>query len=65
MIHACREKCPDVLVLHWVLDTYPSLPTVLALDVDGYLTNSRALLSILGRSAPALYLPLAADPSGE
>jgi hypothetical protein len=52
-----------LVVLHWCLDTYPTLATIQALDVDGYLTNSRNLLPVLGRGGvPALYLPLAADP---
>lgn len=51
-----------LVVLHWCLDTYPTLAAVQALDVDGYLTNSRKLLPVLGRGGvPTLYLPLAAD----
>jgi hypothetical protein len=52
---------PPLLVLHWCLDTFPDLETITALDVDGFLTNSRALLPLLGKIAPTLYLPLAAD----
>ena len=52
-----------LIVLHWCLDTYPTLATIQSLDVDGYLTNSRSMLTTLGRrGVPALYLPLAADP---
>jgi hypothetical protein len=95
VIAALRAANPRVVVLHWCLDTYPSLPVLLkavdvprtrhvrqedqwqrlnttycvhymlqvitALDVDGYLTNSRRLVGVLGDHAPVLFLPLAAD----
>jgi hypothetical protein len=54
-IHQVRGINPAVKVLYFCLDTYPDLDTVLALDVDGFLTNSWALLprlvSTLGGSA--------------
>jgi len=69
VIHSLRSerrlRCPDkppLLVFHWCLDTFPDLETITALDVDGFLTNSRTLLPLLGGIAPTLYLPLAADP---
>ena len=40
-IHSVRQTNPDILVLHYLLDTYPSLDAILRLDVDGYLTNSQ------------------------
>ena len=52
----------SLIVLHWCLDTYPTLQTITSLDVDGYLTNSRALVGVLGHVAPTTYMPLAADP---
>ena len=63
VISALRAASRRVVVLHWCLDTYPDLATVTALDVDGFITNSRSLVATLGRLAPTLFLPLAADPS--
>ena len=64
VIHEVRARCPRVRVLYWCLDTYPSLATVMQLDVDGYMTNSRVLVTTLGNIAPTLFLPLAADLNG-
>lgn len=56
-----RQHSPPLIVLHWCLDTYPDLNTILKLDVDGFATNSRVLLPRLENIAPTIYLPLAAD----
>jgi len=63
VIAALRGASPGLVVLHWCLDTYPSLAAVTRLDVDGFLTNSRALVANLSAHAPTLFLPLAADVS--
>ena len=44
-IQAIRRINPDVVVLHYMLDTYPSVESILSLDVDGFLTNSLAIAS--------------------
>ena len=62
VISTVRKSFPGIVVLYWCLDTYPSLEIVTRLDVDGFITNSRHLVTSLGRLAPTLYLPLAADP---
>jgi len=62
VIHTLRRACPDIAVVHWCLDTYPNLTTVQGLDVDAFTTNSQSLVSELSRTAPTLYLALAADP---
>ena len=58
---AARRHSPHVVVLHWVLDTYPSLKQIAALDVDGFLTNSLALWPKLDAVAPTAHVMLAAD----
>ena len=30
VIHTLRRACPDIVVVHWCLDTYPDLDTVRA-----------------------------------
>jgi hypothetical protein len=61
-ISLARANNPGVVVLFFCLDpAYPGMPRVHALDVDGFLTNSRSLLSGLRRRRPAVYVPLAAD----
>ncbi|CAN0061897.1 unnamed protein product, partial [Pylaiella littoralis] len=46
-IHEVRAGNDEVVVLFYLLDTYPSLSVVGNLDVDAFLTNSRALLPFL------------------
>ena len=61
-IALARVNNPQVVVLFYCLDpAYPGMERVLALDVDGFLTNSRGLLGPLRRRRPAMYVPLAAD----
>lgn len=63
VIRLLRHKNPNVIILHYCLDTYPSLEDViLKLDVDGFLTNSHILLPHLSALAPTEYVALAADP---
>lgn len=61
-VRRMRKLNPTVKILHYCLDTYPTLDHIMALDVDGYLTNSRVLLPKLSKLAPTKYVPLAADP---
>jgi glycosyltransferase involved in cell wall biosynthesis len=63
-IWRARLEHRGVLVLFYCLDpSHPDMTTILSLDVDGYLTNSRYLSeNILPNHARSLYLPLAADP---
>ena len=64
VIYSLRSRLPRLIVLHWVLDTYPDLATLTKLDVDGFMTNSRVSMPTLG-FVPVLYLPLAADTQGD
>ena len=50
-VAALRAANPEVVVLQWVLDTYPSLARVLGVDSDGYLVNSRLLRDVLANAA--------------
>ena len=57
-----RVLTPHAVVLFYCLDpVYPGMSRVNALDVDGYLTNSKALLADLLMIRPTMYVPLAAD----
>ena len=57
-----RSNNPGVVVMFYCLDpSYPGMERVLALDVDGYLTNSKMLMSDLNQQRPTKYVPLAAD----
>ena len=61
-IHEVRRLSPSVVVLYWCLDpSFPGLDAIAAIDVDGYLTNSRAIAAELGRVAPVEVVFLAAD----
>ena len=62
-IRKIRAINPNVQILHYCLDTYPTLQHIQSLDVDGFLTNSRILLPQLDKLAPTKYVPLAADPT--
>ena len=61
-IRRIRSLSPEVKIVHYCLDTYPTLQHIMTLDVDGFLTNSRVLLPKLASLAPTSYVPLAADP---
>eukprot|EP00949_MAST-11_sp_MAST-11-sp1_P003945 g3945.t1 len=62
-IERLRSLNPDVIVLHYCLDTYPTLEDhILRLDVDGFLTNSIKLLPTLQKLAPSFFMMLATDP---
>lgn len=52
VIRRVRRRNPRVKVIHWCLDTYPSLDATAALPVDGFLTNSR-LIATQGFQAAA------------
>ena len=43
LVRIVRRLNGNVVIIHWCLDTYPSLPTIAAVDADGFLTNSRLL----------------------
>ena len=43
LVRIVRRLHGNVVIIHWCLDTYPSLPTIAAIDADGFLTNSRLL----------------------
>ena len=61
-IRAVRDSHPEQsVVVHYCLDTYPSLDQIMRLDVDAYFTNSRILLARLQKIAPSAYFPLAVD----
>lgn len=50
-------------MLFYCLDPqFPGLPHTSALDVDGFLTNSRSTQDFLLKSAPTALVPLAVDP---
>ncbi len=63
-IATTRALSPRTIILFYCLDpAYPGLDTITSLGVDGYLSNSLSLVnSELSNAAPAIYLPLAADP---
>jgi hypothetical protein len=63
-IAVTRSVCPDVIIFFYCLDpSFPDIKTITSLDVDGYLSNSKILTrDVLGKVAPSIYLPLAADP---
>jgi hypothetical protein len=57
-----RASHPGTVVLFFCLDpSYPGMDRVHALDVDGFLTNSKSLLGELKLRRPTMYVPLAAD----
>jgi len=61
-IALARALTPRAVVLFYCLDpAYPGMTRVRALDVDGFLTNSRTVLEDLKQIRPAMYVPLAAD----
>ena len=43
VIRGMRRFNKQIAVFHWCLDTYPTLASVAAIDVDSFLTNSRLL----------------------
>ena len=59
-INEMRAINPDVVVIHYCLDTYPRLELTLQLDVDGFFTNSNFILSMLSNIAPTAVVHLAA-----
>ena len=62
VIHEFRRHSPSILVFYWCLDPlFPGLNSIASLDVDGYLTNSRAVSEKLSHFAPSAFVPLAAD----
>ena len=61
-IRRLRSINPKIKIIHYCLDTYPTLDHIINLDVDGFFTNSKVLLPRLVQLAPAQYVPLAADP---
>ncbi len=61
-IAMARANNPQLVVLFYCLDpSYPGMSRVQALDVNGFLTNSRELLKVLQETRPTIYVPLAAD----
>jgi len=57
------EEYRNSVIVYICLDhTYPGLSIVSGLDVDGYLTNSRQVLSVLSTVEPTRFMLLAADP---
>ena len=62
-IRRLRSINSNVLIIHYCLDTYPTLKHILNLDVNGFFTNSKVLLPKLNKLAPTQYIPLAADPN--
>ena len=61
-IRQIRSINPSARIIHYCLDTYPSLDQIMRLDVDAYFTNSKVLLPELEKIAPSAYFPLAVDP---
>jgi hypothetical protein len=60
-IFLARAEAGGVKIIYYCLDPiFPSVETTLSFDVDGYLTNSRKMETILSDSR-VMYLPLAAD----
>ena len=59
-INEMRQINPEVVVIHYCLDTYPDLKKTLELDVDGWFTNSDQLFADLQRIAPTVVINLAA-----
>ncbi|GMH76674.1 hypothetical protein TrLO_g9464 [Triparma laevis f. longispina] len=43
LISHLRHKNPNLIVTHWCLDTFPTFPSILSLDVNFFLTNSEYL----------------------
>lgn len=63
VIHEARRWNPKLVVIFICLDpVLPGIPQLLRLDVDGVLTNSRAMVSKLQRTFPTRFMQLAADP---
>jgi len=70
VIRGLRQFNKHIAVLHWCLDTYPALASVAAIDVDGFLTNSRLLAlhgftmagNVLGLASPWFYKADLASP---
>jgi hypothetical protein len=61
-IALCRNHSPDTIIIFYCLDPFfPDLNVTSALDIDGFMTNSRKIQAILSELAPTIYLLLAAD----
>lgn len=57
-----RNHSPETIILFYCLDPFfPDLGVTSSLDVDGFMTNSRQVQSILSSVAPTIFLLLAAD----
>jgi hypothetical protein len=64
-ISTLRSMNPDILILHYCLDTYPHIDDILSLDVDAFLTNSHYMASTVlpSHGFKAHHMNLAVDPS--
>ncbi|KAJ1446081.1 hypothetical protein M885DRAFT_625578 [Pelagophyceae sp. CCMP2097] len=58
LVRLARRLSPRVVVVHWCLDTFPSLAVVAAVEADAFLTNSRLVeRGGFGAAAAALAVP--------
>lgn len=61
-LRLARTQSPQVVILFYCLDPeYPGLQLVRHFEVDGFLTNSRAVQAYLSEFAPTEFCMLAAD----